>query len=337
MTMSKRRQQRKMEHLTLADHGQGFRCSFLSPFDSIELKHDALTQVDPDSVELAGTIGGLPVDNVLFINAITGGALAAEHVNRHLAAAARRHNLAMAVGSQTAALGNKSLAWTYSVARKYHPEGLLIANVPASIEPQLAKAAVAMIDAQVLQVHLNPAQELLMPEGDRISPRLLDNIAAICRRVSVPVIAKEVGFGLMAEQAEKLRKLGVTGVDVGGRGGTNFALIEGRRNRDDWWRPFARWGWPTPVCIADVAGKVPGIEVLASGGINDGVMAVKALALGATGVGIAGAPLQALRKGPKQLDLLLSKYVKQMRVAMALAGSATIRDIRGKAYSSGNF
>lgn len=334
--MSRIREKRKREHLALAR--QGSRCSLHNPFNKVRLRHNALTEVDPGSTDLSGTIAGLPVANVLYINAITGGALSVEHVNRLLAAAARRHKLAMAVGSQTAALKNKSVAWTFSVARKFHPHGLLMANVPATVLPPLAQRAVDMIDAQLLQLYLNPLQELVMPEGDPISPRLLDNIAAVCAKAKVPVIVKEVGFGLMGEQARILLDLGVKAVDISGRGGTNFALIEGKRSRDRWWRPFANWGWPTPRCIADVARRVPGLDVLASGGIDDGLMAIKALALGASAAGIAGVPLRALHKGPAALDRCLRRYIKQMRVAMALTGAKSVSDLKmpGTVYGDGD-
>lgn len=204
-----------------------------------------------------------------------------------------------------------------------------MANISASATPRQAKEAVEMISAQILQLHLNPAQELIMPEGSSLTPGLLANIADICAVASVPVIAKEVGFGLGAVQARLLAKAGVRAVDVSGTGGTNFAVIEGRRNRSSWWKPFANWGLPTPLCLADVAAKVPEIEVLASGGVNNGLRALKCLALGADAVGTAGDILANLYHcGLAGAEHYLSSFLQQMRVGAALMGVKSVKELK---------
>ena len=204
------------------------------------------------------------------------------------------------MGSQRAALKKRSLRFTYQVARRHNPQGLILANLSAHTCVRQAREAVEMLDAQILQLHLNPAQEFIMPEGDEIPPGLVDNIAAICAALPVPVLVKEVGFGMSSAQARTLFQAGVKAVDVSGVGGTNFALIEGRRNQSSWWKPFASWGLPTPLCVADVSRHVPELQVIASGGVDDGLKALKCLALGASNVAVAGGLLSALHKARRR-------------------------------------
>lgn len=327
MPRNKLRSLRKKEHLILAT--QGSRCSFVNYFADIILPHDCLTAINPSEVDLSTSLCGYVVANPLYINALTGGALIAEAINRRLAILAAKFNLPLAVGSQTAGINSRSLRFTYQVVRKYNREGLVMANISASATPRQAKEAVEMISAQILQLHLNPAQELIMPEGSSLTPGLLANIADICAVASVPVIAKEVGFGLGAVQARLLAKAGVRAVDVSGTGGTNFAVIEGRRNRSSWWKPFANWGLPTPLCLADVAAKVPEIEVLASGGVNNGLRALKCLALGADAVGTAGDILANLYHcGLAGAEHYLSSFLQQMRVGAALMGVKSVKELK---------
>lgn len=325
--MNKSRITRKKEHLILAL--QGSRCSFVNLYSDIVLPHDCLTEVSPAEVDLSTSLCGYSLPNPLFINAITGGALLAESINRRLAILAARYKLPMAVGSQSAGIYSRSLQFTYQVVRKYNKDGLIMANLSAYATPKQALAAVKMLEAQVLQLHVNAAQELIMPEGSWPGQGLLKNIEEICASISVPVIVKEVGFGMGAAQGEMLAKAGVRCVDVSGTGGTNFAIIEGKRNKSSWWRPFRDWGLPTPVCVAEVTAKVPGLEVLASGGVNDGVKALKCLALGATAVGIAGVLLKELFRGDlKGADQYVHDYLVQMKTGMALMGVRTHRELK---------
>lgn len=325
--MNKSRINRKKEHLILAS--QGFRCSFTALYEDILLPHDCLTTINPDETDLSTKFCGIRVQSPLFINAITGGALVSESVNRQLAVLAKEFCLPMAVGSQQAGIDNPQLEFTYQVVRKYNPGGVVMANLPATATVTQARAAVEMLDAQILQLYLNPVQEFVMPEGDRVNKRLLANVANICAKVSVPVLVKEIGFGIGASQAASLAEAGVQAVDVSGSGGTNFAWIEGRRNSSCWWKPLASWGLPTPLCVADVAVNGPKIDVLASGGVDDGISALKCLCLGAAAVGTAGGILWQLRnRGLAGAKNHVENYLRQMRTGLALMGISSLADLR---------
>lgn len=324
--MSSSRLSRKKEHLILAV--QGSRCSFTNCYSDIQLPHDCLTRVNPSQVDLSAEICGYKVQTPVYINAITGGALISESINRRLAVLAARYKLPMAVGSQMAGIHSPQLRFTYDVIRKYNPAGLVMANLSASASLEYARTAVEMVQAQVLQLHVNPVQEFIMPEGEWSGEKLLDGIARICAGISVPVVVKEVGFGIGPAQAKKLAEAGVRAVDVSGTGGTNFAAIEGKRSQSAWWKPFLRWGLPTPACVASIAASVPDLEILASGGITDGIKALKCLVLGAKAVGLAGPILKALhRRGLEGAEEYIHSFLRQLQTGTALVGHDAVKTL----------
>jgi isopentenyl-diphosphate delta-isomerase len=266
----------------------------------------------------------------LIINAITGGIEEALALNRDISELGVRFNIGIAVGSQTIALENKQLAQSFKIVRKVNRDGLILANVAANTEPCMAVRAIEMIEANGLQLHLNVPQELAMKEGDRNFRGLQDNIAEIVRLSPVPVIAKEVGFGLSRETAQQLFEAGVRFFDVGGRGGTNFIAIEQARSgvlADE----FASWGIPTAVSIAELASLYLPIVIVASGGIRGGLEAAKALALGANLVGIAGRFLKIWSdKGVTALEDEIRLFEYHLKAAMMMTGAKDLADLRRK-------
>jgi isopentenyl-diphosphate delta-isomerase len=276
---------------------------------------------------------------------MTGGHAEGGEVNAELAAAAARHGLGMGVGSQRAALRDPSLRDTYAVARKAGPEVLLIANVgaaqlvrqgnvPALGGTEVAEL-VAMIGADALAVHLNLLQELVQPEGDRNARGWLGAIEQLCAELPVPVVVKETGGGVSEPVAQRLAEVGVAAIDVGGRGGTSFAAIEGTRaaERGDTrgtglGETFRDWGIPTAASIALAARA--GRPVIATGGLRSGLDLARAICLGAASGAMARPMLQALRDGGGPgLDRAIGRIGDELRVAMLLTGSADLAALRG--------
>lgn len=252
----------------------------------------------------------------------------AAYVNDILARSARTFQIPMAVGSQSVALDFSRAKASFTRVRKLNPQGIILANVSASISPKGALAAVEMLDAQVLQLHLNPAQEMIMPEGDRVHPKLLENIGEICALSPVPVMVKEVGFGIAGSQAAKLAQANISALDVSGRGGTNFAQIEGARVSSNWWLPFAEWGLPTPLCVAEAVRANPKLPILASGGIRNGMQVAQVMALGAWGAGVAGEVLyHTFHGGQRAVEHWLDVLLRQLRTTVALCGLKSARDL----------
>lgn len=315
------RASRKLDHIRYAlSIGQSGR----NGLNDIRFVHNPLPETSLADISLATRIGDLVTSSPILINAMTGGALETEEINYGLAVAARETGVAMAVGSQMAAVRDASLADSYRTARRANPDGLLFANLGSEATPEHAERAVDMIEADAIQIHLNVVQELVMPEGDRSFDGMLRRIEAIASRSSVPVIAKEVGFGMTKEAAARLASVGVAAVDCGGRGGTNFAAIENaRRERSLAW--FDDWGNATSVSILEAKAALPNGGVIASGGIRSGLEAAKSIALGADAVGMAGAFLKSLREdGVDALIRSIRQVHEDLTLVMAAVGASDI-------------
>ena len=362
-------QNRKDAHLALADAQYNPRAN--SGFDSVRFMPNALPQLALDEVDssvrvfakeasradgTSSTADGTPASadatsastsiltpsflwrSPLYINAMTGGSSNAQKINAQLARVAAKTGVAIASGSLSAALQNNALSATFSVIRSENPRGFVMANVSAGTSASDAMRAVEMLQANALQVHLNAAQELVMPEGDRDFRNWLKNIEQIvrsCERVHVPVVVKETGCGMTARDVLRLRNIGVRAVDVSGRGGTNFVTIENARRSHGGYDYLADWGLTTVESLIDIqkcdALKADPVEIFASGGVRTPLDVVRALALGASAVGVAGEFLHTLmHEGEDALLQQILDWQEQIRVIMALLGCKSVADLRDK-------
>ena len=208
------------------------------------------------------------------------------HINEQLAYVAKHHNLAMAVGSQMAALKDESEAASYKVIRKVNPNGIFFANLGSEATIEQAERAVDMIEANALQIHLNVIQELTMPEGDRDFTGVLQRIEKIVLNSKVPIIVKEVGFGMSKETVQQLANVGVTAIDIGGQGGTNFAAVENER-RQRMLSYFNNWGIQTATSIIEATSTNNNL-FYCIWGIQTALDVAKAIALGANTTAFAG-------------------------------------------------
>ena len=371
---SKSIQNRKDAHLALADAQYNPRAN--SGFDSVRFMPNALPQVSLDEVDSSVRVFAEDAScacststsacstsasacstsasacstsasaaflwrSPLYINAMTGGSANAQKINAQLARVAAKTGVAIASGSLSAALQNDALSDTFSVIRSENPRGFVMANVSAGTSQSDAMRAVDMLQANALQVHLNAAQELVMPEGDRDFRNWLKNIEQIvrsCERVSVPVVVKETGCGMTARDVLRLRDVGVRAVDVSGRGGTNFVTIENARRAHGGYDYLANWGLTTVESLIDIrkckalkSNKSNPVEIFASGGVRTPLDVVRALALGASAVGVAGEFLHTLmHEGEDALAQQISDWQEQIRVIMALLGCKSVADLRDK-------
>lgn len=303
----------------------------LADFKDIHLVPNSLPERNLDEVTLATTLAGMELGSPLFINALTGGTPLAKEVNADLAFVARECGMAMALGSQMAALENSRVEDSFKVVRRVHPRGRFWANLGAYATPEMARRAIEMIDAAALQIHLNAAQELAMKEGDRRFRGMLRRIEKIAAAVHCPVIVKEVGFGIAREQARLLIAAGASAIDVGGRGGTNFLEIESRRSREPFSPGLSTWGLPTALSLIEALDAAAGrrVGVIASGGMFSSLNIAKALALGAQAVGIAGYPLYLLlKRGRHTLIKAIRNLKRELRLIMLMSGAVSLEELQ---------
>lgn len=320
------RSKRKWDHIQFAlATGQ----SRDTGFDDITFIHQSLPDSSTEQVSLDTMIGELSLSSPLFINAMTGGGgIRTEEINGQLALVAKETKVAMAVGSQMSSIKNPSEIDTYKIVRKKNPNGLIFANLGSEASVDQALQAVDMLEANALQIHVNTIQELTMPEGDRDFTGALWRIEDIVKKLPVPVIVKEVGFGMSRETAKKLTQVGVSIVDVGGFGGTNFAKIENER-RNRMLSFFNSWGIPTVASIAEVKSSFPDLTVLGSGGIQSSLDVVKALSLGASATGLAGYLLQILLDEGVESSITEIEEIKmEIGFMLTALGARTIKDLQ---------
>lgn len=317
--------QRKDDHVRLAVE-QHHAHSGRNQFDEVSFVHHALAGIDRADVSLATTFAGISWQVPLYINAMTGGSENTGIINRDLAIAARETGVAVASGSMSAYFKDPSCAGTFSVLRKENPDGFVIANINATASVDNAQRAIDLLRADALQIHVNTVQETVMPEGDRSFSSWVPQIQKIAAAVDVPVIVKEVGFGLSRETVLTLRELGVRVADLGGRGGTDFARIEnGRRELGDY-AYLHGWGQSTVACLLDAQNV--GIPVLASGGVRNPLDVARALALGASGVGASGGFLRTLVDGGvSALVGQISTWLDQLAALQTMLGARTPADL----------
>ncbi|GEN33718.1 MULTISPECIES: type 2 isopentenyl-diphosphate Delta-isomerase [Aneurinibacillus] len=315
------RTSRKREHV---EHALTTGQSGTHGLSDVKFVHNCLPDLAMEQTDMSTCIGGLALSSPIVVNAMTGGASETYSINQSLGIIARETGLALAVGSQMAAIRDSSLVETYRIARREHPHGILFGNLGAEATPEMARRAVEMIEADGLQIHLNVMQELIMPEGERDFSGALRRIEAIVQAVDVPVIVKEVGFGISRETACKLTDCGVAAIDIGGRGGTNFAQIENMRRA----QPFAvlnEWGISTAASLLEVATLEVRPDIMATGGIQTGLDTARCLALGASCVGMAGVFLRYAVDGRTEEAIeYVNNLHEELSVIMTALGAPTI-------------
>lgn len=298
--------------------------------------HQALPELDLDAVDLSQNLFGRTVGAPILISSMTGGTDEAGRINRILAEAAQEMRVAMGVGSQRAALENETVAETFRV-RKYAPNILLLANLGAvqlnyGYTIDHCRRAVDMIEADALILHLNALQEAVQPEGDTQFAGLADKIAEVCSVMPVPVIAKEVGWGISERSAKLLADAGVAAIDVAGAGGTSWSQVEKFRIEDESLArvasAFRSWGIPTADSIEMVRKAAPGVKIFASGGLRSGVDIAKCIALGASVGGMAGPFLKAAARSVEDTVQTIDEIRRELRICFFAAGAGSIRQMQ---------
>jgi isopentenyl-diphosphate delta-isomerase len=329
-------EQRKLDHLRICTEQDVGSPGATTGLERYRLPHNALPELDLRTVTLATEFLGKSLAAPFLISSITGGAPQARLINLNLAQAAQKLGIAMSVGSQRAAIEDPGQEPTYAV-RSVAPDVLLFANLGAvqlnyGYGLDECRQAVRMIGADALILHLNPLQEALQPGGNTNFAGLLDKIASICSGLEVPVIAKEVGWGLSEPVARLLVEAGVAVLDVAGAGGTSWSEVEKHRAANTRQHRvaahFNNWGIPTADAVRQARQAAPSVPIIASGGIRTGPEAAVALALGADLAGLAAPLLAPATVSAQAVEDELQVLIQGLRIAMFAAGLADIPSLK---------
>jgi len=331
--------ERKNQHIRICLEEDVKAKNITTGFEDVFLIHRALPEINLKEINMGTTVFNHKFSAPIIVEAMTGGTEKSFEINAAIAQAVEELGLGMGVGSQRAALENPKMERTFSIARKKAPNAFLVANIggPQTVKEydiKKVEKAIEMIEADALAIHLNPLQEVVQPEGETSYAGILKKIKEIANALDVPVIVKETGAGIAAEEAYKLKEAGASGIDVAGAGGTSWAAVEyyrakqrgdllGQEVGKDLWD----WGMPTVISLVEVARSVD-LPVIASGGVRSGQDVAKALALGADLAGLAFPILRPALRSSEEVKRKISSMTHQLRTVMFLVGADSIKRLK---------
>jgi len=326
---------RKSEHIRI-NLEEDVQSGLTTGLEQFHFIHRALPEINLKDVDPRISLFGKHLSAPLLISSMTGGTTEAFKINQNLATAAQETHVALGVGSQRIALEHPELADTFQV-RHIAPDILLFANLGAiqlnyGYGVEACQRAIDMIEANALVLHFNPIQEAVQNEGNTQFAGLIHKVAAVCKSVSVPVIAKEVGWGFSKQDITLLAQSGVAAIDVAGAGGTSWSQVEMYRAESDDRRKLAAtffdWGITTVESIQNVAEAAPGLIIIASGGLHSGLDIAKCVALGASLGGMAGPFLKTASQSADETIKLINLLKEELSICMFATGSGSLEDLR---------
>lgn len=327
---------RKLRHIDACLTGPVDYDGVTTGFERFDLRYNALTQTHLAAIDLSTRFLGVPLQAPLLIGAMTGGADLARTINRNLAAAAQQLGIGMMLGSQRIMLddvgSDRSASVSFEV-RDLAPDILLIGNIGLAqvregTMPKIA-AALGRVGANALAVHINPLQEAMQANGDTDFTGSLQRLGLLAAELDYPVMVKEVGHGIGAAAAQRLRGLPIAAIDVAGAGGTSWARVEQIvRYGEVRYPAVADWGIPTAQALLEVRRTLPGMPVVASGGVRTGMDAAKALAIGSDAVAMARPLLAPAIESSAAVVDVLGPFIEELRVCLHCCGAPDLERLR---------
>ncbi len=329
-------ERRKAEHLRINLEEDVRFPTLTTGLERYRFVHNALPEISLEQVDTTATFLGKELGLPLLISSITGGTDEAQRINSNLAEGAQIARIAMGLGSLRAALETPPLADSFRI-RRLAPDIPLFANLGAAqlktdLGPDDCLRAVDLVQADALIIHLNPLQEALQIDGDTDWRGVLASIERVCQLLEVPVIAKEVGWGISARTARQLASAGVSAIDIAGAGGTSWSQVEMHRAPTERLRrvcrQFADWGIPTAESLVEARAALPAMPLIASGGLRNGIDLAKVLALGADLGGMAGPFLHAGNESVDAVVELAQEIGDVLRTTMFCLGVSDTESLK---------
>ncbi len=328
-------EQRKKDHIRWALDPRTEAVE-LNHFDRIELRHEALPEIDFQDIRLQQSALSQEWTTPFFVSSMTAGHTDGEILNETLAKACELRGWPLGVGSQRRQLHDEAASREWVVLRKVAPRARLFGNIGLSqiIDRPVSdvQRLVDSIEAVGLFIHLNALQECLQKEGTPQFKGGLQAITRVARELSCPVIVKETGCGMGRSTLLRLAETGVAAIDVSGGGGTHWGRIEGLRAGPDEKQgraaqTFANWGLSTVDSLVQAQELKLPCEIWASGGVRTGLDATKAICLGARMVGVARPMLEAALVGTEKVLAQMEQFEFELKIALFCTGSAHVAEL----------
>ena len=309
---------RKKDHIRLALADK----TTLTSLDAYAIDYNSVPRFGLDNLDTSTTICNKKWQFPFFINAITAGGEECNKINQDFMEVSKACGIEFFPGSYSPALKDKNDEAAY-------PKGYSI-NLGLDKDPNLILDAIEKTKAKYIQLHTNPLQEIVMPEGDHNFESWLSTLTEVSKKSPIPVILKETGFGMNEETIKLAINLNLAAVDVSGMGGTNFARIENGR-REDKSTYLENIGYTTAESLEFASPYRDKIDIIASGGIRNPLDVVKCLALGAKAVGVSKTFLEILvNDGKEALIDEIEKWKKELKFLMILMNAKNIDELYGK-------
>ena len=318
---------RKDDHIKYAlEHESEY-----NSFDDVELIHSSIPKYNLDEIDLSTHFASHDFEFPFFINAITGGSKNAKKINQKLAKVANECNLLFVTGSYSAALKNSDDD-SFKIVKKENPDLQLATNIGIDKNYTAGIAAIKALNPLFLQVHVNLMQELIMPEGSRNFNEWENNLKEFVQNIKIPIILKEVGFGMTEDTIKQGIGLGIKTFDISGRGGTSFAFIENmrRKNSLDY---LNNWGQTTVSCLLNLKDYTDKVEIIASGGVRNPLDMIKCLVLGAKAVGLSRTILElAVKYDVENIIKIVENWKIECKMIMCALNAKNIKELQNTKY-----
>ena len=318
---------RKDDHIKYAlEHESEY-----NSFDDVELIHSSIPKYNLDEIDLSTHFASHDFEFPFFINAITGGSENAKKINQKLAKVANECNLLFVTGSYSVALKNSDDD-SFNIVKKENPDLQLATNIGIDKNYTAGIAAIKALNPLFLQVHVNLMQELIMPEGSRNFNEWENNLKEFVQNIEIPIILKEVGFGMTEDTIKQGIGLGIKTFDISGRGGTSFAFIENmrRKNSLDY---LNNWGQTTVSCLLNLKDYTDKVEIIASGGVRNPLDMIKCLVLGAKAVGLSRTILElAVKYDVENIIKIVENWKIECKMIMCALNAKNIKELQNTKY-----
>jgi isopentenyl-diphosphate delta-isomerase len=319
---------RKLQHIKIVLENEVEPIA--SSLDNYRIPYKALPEIDLKKVDTSYEFFGSKLAFPFIVASMTGGAEMAETINRNLAIACEQEKVALALGSMRVILKDPGSLKSFDV-RSFCPSIPLFANM-GLVQLNYGYGAdeinrlLDAVDADGIFLHINHMQEAIQPEGDTNFASLISKLEAIIPKINKPVFIKEVGSGIDYQTAKSLFEIGVKWIDVSGQGGTSWTSVEAYRRDDDLGYIFQEVGIPLDQALIE-AKKIPGLKIIASGGIRNGLDMAKALIMGADLLSAAKPLLQPALDSSEKVALQFQRWKKELKLAMFASGASHLKDL----------